>query len=183
MAKISISHAKKIEPKFSSSKEEGALSFLIEFRSMLLREGLAKIGDIIPSKKEIAHYLNISTGTVQNAVKYAEDMGLFTSKQCIGTMISDGKDKSLKMVSKKDKALYEIKKYLIDHKYEKNEIIPGYGMLADELRTSQNTIRLAVFELIHDGILKKEIHKKNTLLILNLAFNEIELSQGEEIKN
>ncbi len=190
MGKISIQSAYNFNFQFCefNSKEELVLSWLTGFREYLLQNKLAAFGDILPNKKDISKYLNVSTGTVQNALRYAEDKGLFISKQCIGTMIYDEKKKTpQKMISKKDRAVIEIKRFLISQSYDENEFIPTITEIANEIKTSVNTVRLAVFELIEEGILRKEVYKKNSVLVVNskikLTENEKQYSQGVKNKN
>ena len=91
MAKISIREAYNFNFNFVEpiKKEALVLSWLIGFREYLLKNKIANYGDIMPNKKDISKFLKVSTGTIQNALKYAEDKGLFTSKQCIGTIIKN----------------------------------------------------------------------------------------------
>lgn len=189
MKKISISEAinSNISLELKSTKEELVLAWLIEFKNYLLKNKLAEYGDIMPSKKDISKYLKISTGTIQNAIKIAEDMGHFTSKQCIGTIISDieNKEKNIKMFSKKDKTVIEIKKYLINQGYEENEIIPTIIELASEIKTSTNTIRLAISELITNGFLRKENLNKKSVYMVNekLKLSDKEKMPHSDIRN
>lgn len=189
MKKISIHEAFDLRVNFgsASSKEEIVLIWLLEFRKHLLENKIAVFGDVIPSKKDISKFLKVSTGTVQNAVRYAEDSGYFKSKQCIGTMISDENDKTndVKMFSKKDKALIEIKKFLLNEGYEENETIPGIAELADDIKTSTNTVRLAIYELIQKGVVRKEVYDRKTVLILNskIRLTEKERTGNSDIKN
>ena len=188
MAKISIREAYNFNFTVSGQekKEVLALAWLIGFREYLLKNKIANFGDIMPNKKDISKYLKVSTGTIQNALKYAEDKGLFTSKQCIGTIIKNENEKApTKMVSKKDKAAIEIKKYLLNQKYDESEFIPSIIELSGELKTSTNTIRLAINELIETGFLRKEIYKNNSVLVVNkqIKLTEKERSLGNEVKN
>ena len=97
----------------------------------------------------------------------------------------DIKNDELKMCSKKEKALIEIKRYLINHKYDENEIIPSISELAGEIKTSTNTLRLAINELVQRGILKREKHKKENVYILNskIYSDEKEKSLLQEVKS
>ena len=188
MAKISIQNAFNFNFKFEDnfSKEELVYNWLIGFRDYLIKNKLAEYNDIMPSKKDISKYLKISTGTIQNAFRHAEDKGYFVSKQCIGTMIKNKDEKTpLKMISKKDKAVIEIKKFLYVHKYDENEFIPSLTELAYEIKTSVNTIRLAVNVLIEEGILRKDVYKKNTVLVVNSKVKPMEKEKtlSNEIKS
>ncbi len=188
MKKISIKQTFEIEADYSlNTKEEVVLNWLLEMRNFLLVNKIATFGDIIPTKQEISSLLNISTGTVQNAIKYAEDLGFFISRQCVGTIIADpnAKTSELKMYSKKDKAILEIKRLLASEKYEQGEIIPNIVQIASYIKTSQNTTRLALRKLLEDGILRKEEVNNKEVLILNseVKLSEKEKAQSPEIKN
>ena len=188
MKKISIQQTLSVTPDLSyETKEDVVLNWLLEVRNYLLINKIADFGDLIPSKKEISNYLNISTGTVQNAVKYAEDLGFFEARQCIGTTIKNPNQKmgSFKMVSKKDKAFVEIKRFLINEKYEIGEIIPTVFEISGKIRTSTNTVRLALRKLTEDGFLRKEKYNNKTVLIINseIKMTEKEKNTNPEIKN
>lgn len=188
MKKISIHETSQIMPDYNkASKEDIVLNWLLEMRNYVLVNKIANFGDLIPSKKEISEFLNISTGTVQNAIKIAEDLGFFSSRQCIGTKITDPNDKlsEIKMFSKKDKALVEIKKLLFESNFGENEIIPNIIEIASEINTSQNTTRLALKTLIEDGILRREYKNKKVVLVLNspIILSEKEKTGSREVKN
>ena len=72
---------------------------------------------LMPSKPELAYLLGVSIGTIQNALRYIEDMGYVESKQCIGTIIKDRNTKGnniRKLTSKREIAINAIKKYIIE---------------------------------------------------------------------
>ncbi len=170
----------------NKSKEENAYFWIIEFRKFLLENNLAKTGDLFPSKKDISFFLNLSLGTVQNALRSAENEGYFISKQNMGTTISSPDiEKPQKMFSKKDKALIEIKRFLVSNNYLKGELLPTVSKLSEEINASVNTTRLAVLELIQRGVIIKEVHKRNVLLILNtdVKLSDKEKSGSNEIKS
>ena len=84
-----------------------------------LKSGKIRSQELLPKKEDIAAHLGISTGTVQNAIRYIEDLGLVESKQRIGTMIKDPKQKNAvirKQSSKRDGAILAIKKYILELK-------------------------------------------------------------------
>ena len=188
MKKISIQETLPVSPDYSyETKEDIVLNWLLEVRNYLLVNKIADFGDLIPDKKEISNYLNISTGTIQNAIKYAEDLGFFEARQCIGTTIKDPNQKTgaYKMVSKKDKAFIEIKRFLINEGYEIGEIIPTVFEISGKIKTSTNTIRLALRKLVEDGFLRREKYEKRVVLIINseIKMTEKEKSTNPEIKN
>ena len=162
------------------------LDWLINWVEEGLKQGLFNIGDLIPSKKDLAKYHNVSTGTVQNAVRYAEDLGYFTSRQCVGTMIADKTQphSDTKATSKKDAAVLNIKKYIVQNKFKKGDILPASRIIAGEVETSQNTVRLALDILTREGILTQKSKSANKpVKILNVDYKEIETGQENEIKS
>ena len=78
-----------------------------------IKDGNKMIGYILPSKKILANYLGISSGTVENAIRYLEDDGLLGSKQRTGTFITDTKIK--KQTSKREAAVRKLEKYIIEN--------------------------------------------------------------------
>lgn len=162
-------------------KDKALLDWFIKLVGEGLAGGIFKAGDFIPSKKELAQFHNVSTGTVQNAVRYAEDLGLFVSRQCVGTMISGGKTPQ-KPKSKKDVTVEEIKKFIVTNKMNKGEILPGARNLALETNSSQNTVRLALEVLVQKGILNNA-HKNSNLQHKILNVNYTELETGSHFKN
>ena len=102
-------------------KDRMLLNWLINWVEDGLDKNLFNFGDLIPSKKDFAKFHNVSTGTMQNAIRYAEDLGYFKSRQCKGTMIADKMqpNSDTKGTSKKDAAVSNIKKYIVKNKFKK----------------------------------------------------------------
>jgi len=158
-------------------KDRIILEWLINWVEDGLKNGLFAEGDLIPSKKDLAKYHNVSTGTIQNAVRYAEDLGYFISRQCVGTMIADRKHPNLntKATSKKDAAVLNIKKYIIKNKLKKGDMLPASRAVAAEIDTSQNTVRLAFDILTREGILDENKKSANKpAKVLSVDYKEIE---------
>lgn len=159
MKKILISQIDTLKPDYKKSqlsKEKTVLRWLIDFITFSVRNGAIEYGSLLPSKSELANYLGVSIGTVQNAIRQAEDMGYFESKQSVGTMVKDPTlvDKKFeKMLSKKDIAVEEIKKYIIDNKIKTGSQLPSVLVLSSVINFHQNTIRLALECLVREGIL------------------------------
>ena len=64
------------KPDFDASKEpKGQLvtNWLIDWIKYSLEIGIADIGDFIPTKEELAKYLDVSTATIQNSIRQAKD--------------------------------------------------------------------------------------------------------------
>ena len=115
---------------------------------------------LLPKKTEFAYKLNVSVGTVQSAIRMLEADGSVVSKQKVGTIINSNSAMTSsiqKSFTKKDKAYNSICKYL--SKLPTNTVLPSTRLLANQLGFSQNTIRLALDNLVNEGVI--EIKKKN----------------------
>lgn len=161
-------------------KDRIVLNWLIEWVEEGLKSGALAVGDLIPPKKDLAKYLGVSTGTLQNSIRYAEDSGYFKSRQCIGTMIAD-KTHTIpdildeKSVSKKDAAVFGIKKFIVQNRMRKGEILPSARAIALDIETSQNTVRLALDILIRENILSEGHFGGNKpVKILNCDYKDID---------
>ena len=126
-----------------------------------IESGLAdksvEINNLLPSKADFAYFLGVSVGTMQNAFRYAEDQGYLESKQCIGTMIKDRSNSSSalrKLTSKRETAINEIKKYIINTKFKAGQNLPPSITVALIIGCSANTTRLALEYLCREGILE-----------------------------
>lgn len=167
------------------AKDRIILNWLIEWVEDGIKKGLFNTGDLIPPKKELAKYHGVSTGTVQNSIRYAEDLGYFKSRQCIGTMIADKNEPDLdeKAVSKKDAAVWQIKKYIIENKLKKGDILPAARAIANEIDTSQNTVRLALEILSKEEIILKNCPNTNKpSKILNIDYKDIVLEKTDTVR-
>ena len=192
MKKIEITEIHLPSPDFKNGtlnnmpKDRIVLNWLIQWIEDGLSKNILNFGDLIPSKKDLAKYLNVSTGTIQNAVKYAEDLGYFKSRQCIGTAIVDKNNPqntiiSEKVTSKKDAAVFKIKKYIIEQKFKKGDTLPAARIIANEIDTSQNTSRLALDVLVREGILIQSISTLNkSTKILNCDYKDIQIKKNED---
>ena len=167
-------------------KDRMLLNWLINWVDDGLDKNLFNFGDLIPSKKDFAKFHNVSTGTMQNAIRYAEDLGYFKSRQCKGTMIADKNNPELsqKALSKKDSACFRIKKYIIENKMKKGAVLPAARIIANEIDVSQNTVRLAFDMLIREGVIIQNASSLNRVSkILNCDYNELEIGENTQEYN
>jgi DNA-binding GntR family transcriptional regulator len=111
---------------------------------------------LLPRKLDIANYLGVSVGTVQNAIRYVEDDGWVESKQRIGTLIrrQDSVTRLRKQTSKRDQAVSSIKQFIIDHNYNPDQFLPSAREVAKLIGSAPNTTRLALEFLSSIGILE-----------------------------
>lgn len=167
MKKILISQIDVKKPDYKTSilsKEKTVLKWLIDYIDSSLKKGSISYGMLLPPKAELASYLGVSIGTVQNAIRQAEDMGYFESKQSVGTAVKNPDSTSTKfekMLSKKDVAVNELKKYIIDNKIKTGSQLPNVAVLSSIINSHQNTLRLALECLVREGILLRVELKGN----------------------
>lgn len=146
-----------------TSKAIAVSQWLKDWIKSGLKDGSIQVDNLLPSKPDLAYFLGVSIGTVQNALRSIEDIGYVESKQCIGTMVRDynNKDRNIrKLTSKREFAIEAIKKYIVDNKYKLYQILPSPRVLSDNIGCSLNTARLALEYMDSMGILKRKY--KNT---------------------
>jgi DNA-binding GntR family transcriptional regulator len=123
-----------------------------------LNQGTMTENHLLPKKGEIATYLGVSVGTVQNAIRYIEDEGHVESKQRIGTLVrnadSGNGHRMRKQTSKRDQAVTAIKQYIVDKRFEPGQTLPSAREIAKTINSAPNTTRLALEYLSSTGILK-----------------------------
>ncbi|MDD3765980.1 MAG: GntR family transcriptional regulator [Eubacteriales bacterium] len=129
-----------------------------------LKSGIIKENQLLPKKADIAAYLGISVGTVQNAIRYIEDNGYVESKQRIGTLVKDVK-KGIsilrKQTSKREQAILSIQKFIIKEDYKINDILPSSRDLSKRIGSATNTTRLALEYLACTGVIKSMGNRGN----------------------
>lgn len=124
-----------------------------------LGNGKISENDCIPSKAEFAYKFGVSMGTIQNALRQAEDLGYLKSKQCIGTLVKDYRNNTSgmrKLTSKRDIVIENIKKYIVQNGFKKGDLLPSSRKIASAISSSQNTTRLALESLRLSKILSRD---------------------------
>lgn len=154
--------------------------WIINWIESALSKNKIQHNDLLPSKADLAYFLGVSKGTIQNAIRAVEDKGYLISKQKVGTAINvNGKcndDSCIKLTSKRDCTKELVKKYLLENNQELHVAIPSTRKLAKELDIPLNTVRSAIQALVTDGILEKN-DKQEFIFIKNdykLADTEVE---------
>jgi DNA-binding GntR family transcriptional regulator len=122
-----------------------------------LKSGTSTERHLLPKKSEIATYLGVSVGTVQNAIRYIEDEGHVESKQRIGTLLRNANHSGQRMrkqTSKRDQAVLAIKNYIVESGFQPAQTLPSAREIAKTINSAPNTTRLALEFLSGIGILK-----------------------------
>ena len=130
-----------------------------------LNSGKIFVNNVMPSKTDFAYMLGVSSGTMQNAFRFVEDMGYIASKQCTGSLICGGNNGTSimrKPVSKRDLAAEAIKNYLKNDKFSVGEILPSAGTISTIIGYSTNTTGLALDYLTTCGIIEHKYKNAGT---------------------
>lgn len=148
----------------SESKAIAIANWLMKWIKNDLTSGNIKANDLLPPKSDLAYLLGVSIGTIQNSLRYIEDLGYVESKQCIGTLVKDpeNSEQSLrKLTSKRELAIIEIKKFIIKHKYKIGQPLPSSRTISKDIGCSANTTRLALEFLGAIGIIEHKFKNAN----------------------
>lgn len=143
-------------------------AWLIKWIKNSLKAGKIKSYDLLPSKGDLAFHIGVSKGTIQNVFRYVEDCGLVVSKQRIGTYIKGDMPQTEKLTSKRELAIEEIKKYIINNNYQVGDLMISTRKLAEIIGISNATIRMAMGSLVSEGIIAK---KNNSFIVINADFD------------
>ena len=194
LKRIEISQLPKEIPDFKNSfesKDSIIKKWLTDWITSGIKKGGIQANTLLPKKQDIAYYLGVSVGTVQNAIRSVEDAGFLESKQRIGTIIRDSNSTNpiiKKAFSKREKVITEIKKYLVDNSINVNDSLPSARSLAAEIGNSTNTIRLALDYLYSQGVIEPKAFRSNESnwilkKVPDFTDEELEImkSQGEVI--
>ena len=115
--KIEITSLPKKIPDFKNtfeSKDNILKKWFINWIDSILKSNNQKENLLLPSKQILAKHLSVSVGTIQNAIRYIEDLGYVESKQKIGTIIKTSKESVFKkLTSKRDLTVDYIRQYII----------------------------------------------------------------------
>jgi len=155
-------------------------SWLKGWISASLNAKKIEAGNLLPKKEDIATYVGVSVGTVQNAIRYIEDEGFVESKQRIGTMIKSAsatESQLRKQTSKREKIIYSLKKHILEEGYQADEALPSSRELAKKLNSTLNTTRLALEYLASTGVINTKNSRGNKS---NWLLNSIPTITNEE---
>ena len=167
LKRIEISQLPKEIPDFKNSfesKDSVIKKWLTDWITSGVKKGKISENILLPKKADLAYYLGVSVGTVQNAIRFVEDSGLLESKQRIGTIIRSSNTSNpiiRKASSKREKVIAQIKKYILDNEINVNEPLPSARALSSIIGNSTNTTRLALDFLGAQGIIEAKAFRSN----------------------
>jgi DNA-binding GntR family transcriptional regulator len=184
LKRLTISDLPQEKPDFknaSGTKDNMVADYLVNFIDLAIEARTVEAGNLLPRKQEIAQFLGVSVGTVQNAIRYIEDKGYVESKQRIGTMIrdiNDVKENDLrKQTSKRDIAIVAIKNYIVNNSIQAGDALPSSRELAKEIGSAPNTTRLALEHLASIGVIDSKGCRGNKA---NWILREVPIISREE---
>lgn len=174
LTKINISDIDAKLPDLKNSSESKTIiigNWISDWIVKSLDSKKIKENYVLPSKAEFAYLLGVSIGTVQNAIRYIEDLGYVESKQCLGTLVKNQKNNVYtmrKLTSKKDYAIESIKKIILSENYKTGDILPSTRVISSKIGFSVNTTRVALETLSSYKILShnKKSAKESGWIIL-----------------
>ncbi|MBY0402644.1 MAG: GntR family transcriptional regulator [Cyanobacteria bacterium] len=160
LARIEINQLPKEIPDFQApgaTKDSLIAEWLKDWIVSSLQTGKLNENNLLPRKGDIAQYLGVSIGTVQNAIRFVEDEGWVESKQRIGTLIRNvdaSGSRMRKQTSKRDQAVVAIRQLIVDKGYQPSESLPSAREIAKMIGSAPNTTRLALEFLASQGTLE-----------------------------
>lgn len=167
LKRIEITELPKEIPNFKNtfeSKDSIIKKWLTDWITAGVNKGKIEENTLLPKKADLAYYLGVSVGTVQNAIRFVEDSGLLESKQRIGTIIRNQNSSNpiiRKASSKREKVITQIKKYILDNDIQINDSLPSARALSSIIGNSTNTTRLALDFLCSQGIIEAKAFRSN----------------------
>lgn len=167
LKRIDINELPKEIPNFKNSfesKDSIIKKWLSDWIVSGFKKGKLEENSLLPKKADLAYYLGVSVGTVQNAIRCVEDSGLVESKQRIGTVIRNASAQNpiiRKSTSKREKVITEIKKYIVENALKAGDSLPSARQLATITGHSTNTVRLALENLSSNGIIEAKMFRTN----------------------
>lgn len=160
LVRIDVSMLPKEIPDFhapGATKDSLIAEWLKDWIGGSMKAGKLTENHLLPRKGDIAQYLGVSVGTVQNAIRFVEDEGYVESKQRIGTLVRNVEDSKLRMrkqTSKRDQAVQAVKQLIVDKSYQPGESLPSAREIAKMIGSAPNTTRLALEFLSSQNILE-----------------------------
>ena len=183
LQRVSVTQLPKDIPNFqaANTSKDGLIATWLKrwIETSIANDSLTE-DNLLPRKADIAQYLGVSVGTVQNAIRFVEDEGYVESKQRIGTLVrnpqSDGQ-RMRKQTSKRDQAYIAIKQMIIDSGLQAGQLLPSAREIAKHIGSAPNTTRLALELLSSEGTLQNLGSRGNKA---NWALRELPIIDADQ---
>ncbi len=162
LEQIKVSDINSSLPDLKNITESKAVTIGKWLTNVIKTNKAVKPNTLLPTKPDLAYLLGVSIGTIQNALRYIEDLGFVESKQCIGTIVKGENSGSFrKLTSKRELAISAIKKYIIDNNIKTGDTLPSSRVISKAIGCSANTTRLALESLGTLNILEHKFKNSN----------------------
>lgn len=162
LEQIKVSDINSSLPDLKNITESKAVTIGKWLTNVIKTNKAVKPNTLLPTKPDLAYLLGVSIGTIQNALRYIEDLGFVESKQCIGTIVKDPNCGSFrKLTSKREIAISAIKKYIINNGLQTGDNLPSSRLISKAIGCSANTTRLALEYLATVNILEHKFKNSN----------------------
>lgn len=166
LSRLEMSQLPKQKPDFDLpgvAKDMLIAQWLKDYLEDGFNQGKLNESLLLPKKEDLAVYLGVSIGTVQNAIRYVEDDGYVESKQRIGTVLrhpQQGQSRMRKQTSKRDQTVAAVENY-ISQAFSSGQLAVGQALpsareMAKTLGSAPNTMRLAMEYLAANGTLHSQ---------------------------
>ncbi len=156
LSQVGIEDINNSLPDLKNIKESKAVTIGKWLTNVIENNKKVKPNTLLPAKPDLAYMLGVSIGTIQNALRYIEDLGYVESKQCIGTIVRDRntEEQLRKLTSKREMAINAIKKHILNNNYKIGDSLPSTRNISGMIGSSVNTTRLALESLNASGIIE-----------------------------
>ena len=183
LRQIEINDINEQLPDLKNIKESKAVTIGKWLTNVIDTNKRVKPHSLLPAKPDLAYMLGVSIGTIQNALRYIEDLGYVESKQCIGTIIRDRKDNEnqiRKLTSKRENAINAIKRYISENNFKQGTVLPSTRNISQIIGFSANTTRLALESLNAMGIVEHKFRNSDESgwVVINTDFST---NENEEV--
>lgn len=164
LEQIKVSDINSSLPDLKNIKESKAITIGKWLTNVIKTNKAVKPNFLLPTKPDLAYLLGVSIGTIQNALRYIEDLGYVESKQCIGTIVKDpniNTGSMRKLTSKREFAIIAIKKYILKNNLKAGDSLPSSRTISKFVGCSSNTTRLALEYLATINVLEHKFKNSN----------------------
>lgn len=147
-----------------------------------LKNNKISVGDLLPSKMELAYLIGCSVGTIQVALRFLEDKNRVQSIQRIGTFICDSNSvKFRKLTTKRETAIEKIKSYIQKNDLPVGHVFPPIRNVAKIVGYSYNTALSALEYLCDNNIMERNINKISGRITWKVKSKDFEVNIAEQI--
>ena len=142
---------------------DAVVDWLVDWIKTGLADGTLQEDNVIPLKPDLAYFLGLSRGTVQQAIRRVENLGYLQPKQYTGTLIRNPESKVLmrKLTSKRDVAVTAIKRIIVEDDIQVHQPLPSIVSIKKRINANLTLTRDALEYLKAKNILSNSLKDPN----------------------